>query len=142
MNKGDLRARPIYHRLHNRIDVISDLMNNLPNDDKKADRMQALAVARCVVSDDRDRVVTLEDWISSFDNGDCGGLSQMEQLEIRSLLLELKYYRDKALKPMPERMEYIGAPCNNEECPAYDWITGQCEINCNCQLVKERGNDE
>ena len=39
--------------------------------------------------------MTLEEWISRFDNEDCGALSQMEQLEIKSLLLELKYYRDK-----------------------------------------------
>ena len=56
--------------------------------------VRALNMAKARLTD-RDRVVTLEEWISSFDNEDCGNLSQMEQLEIKSLLLELKYYRDK-----------------------------------------------
>ena len=39
--------------------------------------------------------MTLEEWISALDNEEKDKLSQMEQLEIKSLLLELKYYRDK-----------------------------------------------
>lgn len=61
---------------------------------KKHDIVRALNMAKARLADG-DRVVTLEEWISSFDNEDCGALTQMEQLEIKSLLLELKYYRDK-----------------------------------------------
>ena len=39
--------------------------------------------------------MTLEEWIGRLDNEEADKLSQMEQLEIKSLLLELKYYRDK-----------------------------------------------
>ena len=66
------------------------------NDPHRGDKLQALNMAKVRLMDTRDRVVTLEEWISSFDVGDCGALTQMEQLEIKSLLLELKYYRDKA----------------------------------------------
>jgi len=35
-------------------------------------------------------------------------------------------------------VSFVGAPCDNEDCPAYDGLTGQCEINCNCHLAAER----
>ena len=41
--------------------------------------------------------MTLEEWISRFDNEEAGELTQMEQLEIKSLLTELKWYRDNAV---------------------------------------------
>ena len=78
------------------VDVLSDLMHSLPVDDKRADRTQALAVAMCAVKDDRLKVYSLEEWISIFDDEGAGELSQMEQLEIKSMLIELKWYRDKA----------------------------------------------
>lgn len=40
--------------------------------------------------------MTLEEWISVFDLEGANDLSQTEQLEIKSMLIELKYYRDKA----------------------------------------------
>lgn len=33
---------------------------------------------------------------------------------------------------------FVGAPCDNEDCLAYDGLTGQCEINCNCHLAAEK----
>ena len=79
------------------IKLIDSLLDDIrcgyvPNKEAVA---RALNMAKARLMDTRDRVVTLEEWISSFDNEDCGALSQMEQLEIKSLLLELKYYRDK-----------------------------------------------
>ena len=33
---------------------------------------------------------------------------------------------------------FVGSPCDNKDCLAYDGLTGQCEINCNCHLAAER----
>ena len=60
---------------------------------------------------------------------------KMERMEEQS--------RREAMKPTPEIIKRLGepygAPCDNESCPAYDGLTGQCEINCNCHLAKEKG---
>ena len=46
----------------------------------------------------------------------------------------------EAMKPTPELIKRLGnpygAPCDNEDCPAYDGLTGQCEINYNCHLAR------
>ena len=34
-------------------------------------------------------------------------------------------------------VEYIGAPCDNENCSAYDGLTKQCNISGKCYLVKD-----
>ena len=49
--------------------------------------------------------------------------------------------RREAMKSLSEKMGYIGAPCDNEDCPAHDGLTGQCEINCNCHLARQEGQD-
>jgi hypothetical protein len=36
----------------------------------------------------------VKEWISKFDNGECDKLSQMEQIEIKDMLLELKNSRN------------------------------------------------
>ena len=38
--------------------------------------------------------MTLDEWISKFDNEECDKLSQMEQIEIRDMLIELKWLRE------------------------------------------------
>ena len=38
---------------------------------------------------------TLEEWISILDNGGADRLTQIEQIEIKSLLLELQWYRSQ-----------------------------------------------
>ena len=40
--------------------------------------------------------MTLEEWISALDNEEKDRLTQMEQLELKSLLIELKYYRNRS----------------------------------------------
>ena len=41
------------------------------------------------------RTMTLEKWISRFDNEEAGRLTQEEQLEIKSMLIELRWRRDE-----------------------------------------------
>lgn len=42
--------------------------------------------------------MTLEEWISRFDNEEAGRLTQEEQLEIKSMLIDLKERRVAAAK--------------------------------------------
>jgi len=37
--------------------------------------------------------MTLDEWISRFDNEEAGKLTQEEQMDIRDMLLELQMYR-------------------------------------------------
>ena len=39
--------------------------------------------------------MTLEEWISKFDSKECDKLSQMEQIEIKDMLIELKERRER-----------------------------------------------
>lgn len=39
--------------------------------------------------------MTIEEWISKFDNEECDKLSQMEQIEIKDMLIELKERRER-----------------------------------------------
>lgn len=39
--------------------------------------------------------MTLDEWISKFDNEECNKLSQMEQIEVRDMLIELKEYKER-----------------------------------------------
>lgn len=59
-------------------------------------------------------------------------LRKMERMKEQSLR--------EAMKPTPELIKRLGnpygAPCDNEDCPAYDGLTGQCEINYNCHLAR------
>jgi hypothetical protein len=83
------------------IDWLDEMIENCVsathyNDKNRGNKLEALRIAKANLLDTRERVTTLEEWISSFDNCDCVALSQMEQLEIKSMLIELKWYRDKA----------------------------------------------
>ena len=37
----------------------------------------------------------IDEWINKFDNEECDKLSQMEQIEIRDMLIELKERRER-----------------------------------------------
>ena len=47
--------------------------------------------------------MTIDTWISRFDNEEVGKLSQDEQIEIRDMLIELKERREQEDKELEER---------------------------------------
>lgn len=62
--------------------------------------------------------MTLEEWISRLDNEEADRLTQEEQLEIKSMLIELKYRRDEMndfTETMKDRAEAWLEAYNNQE---------------------------
>jgi hypothetical protein len=62
--------------------------------------------------------MTLEEWISRFDNEEADKLTQDEQLEIKSMLIELRWRRDKMndfTETMKDRAEAWLEAYNNQE---------------------------
>jgi hypothetical protein len=62
--------------------------------------------------------MTLDEWISRFDNEEADKLTQDEQLEIKSMLIELRWRRDEMndfTETMKDRAEAWLEAYNNQE---------------------------
>jgi hypothetical protein len=62
--------------------------------------------------------MTLEEWISRFDNEAADNLTQEEQLEIKSMLIELRWRRNEMndlTETMKDRAEAWLEAYNNQE---------------------------